>query len=146
MNVVHAYPLRNPPTTMELRELLDAVACGFPSPAQDYEQGPIDLTELLVEDAAATFLVRVSGTSMILAGIDDGDVVLVDRSKVPRAGDIVVAVLDGDFTIKRLIRERGTWALHAESSEWPDIVVDELSELVIWGVVTVSFRFHRPRK
>ena len=83
---------------------------------------------------------------MILAGIDDGDVVLVDRSKVPRAGDIVVAVLDGDFTIKRLIRERGTWALHAESSEWPDIVVDELSELVIWGVVTVSFRFHRPRK
>lgn len=127
-------------------QLLDAVPCGFPSPAQDYDEGPIDLTQLLVEDEAATFLVRVAGTSMVDAGIEDGDVVLVDRSKTPRDGDVVVAVLDGDFTIKRLVRQRGAWALRAESSEWPDVTVDELSELMIWGVVTVSFRFHRPRR
>ena len=146
MKIVDLSPVASPLTLVPLAQMLDAVACGFPSPAQDYEQNPIDLTEMLVEDPAATFLVRVAGTSMTLAGIDDGDVVLVDRSKVPHAGDVVVAVLDGEFTIKRLVRERGTWALRAESTEWPDVVVDELSELVIWGVVTVSFRFQRPRR
>lgn len=81
---------------------------------------------------------------MVDAGIYDGDVLLVDRSKTPRERDVVVAVLDGEFTIKRLVRRRGTWALQAENVDHPDIVVDELSELSLWGVCTVSFRFHRP--
>lgn len=83
---------------------------------------------------------------MIDAGIYDGDVVIVDRSKTAHSGDVVVAILDGDFTIKRLVRERGTWALRAENSVWPPVVVDELSTLEIFGVVTVSLRFHRSRR
>lgn len=141
---VYAYPVVAKSTVV--RQLLDAVPAGFPSPAQDYDAGPIDLTELLIEDQAATFLVRVAGTSMIDAGIYDGDVVIVDRSKTAHSGDVVVAILDGDFTIKRLVRERGTWALRAENSEWPAVVVDELSTLEIFGVVTVSLRFHRSRR
>lgn len=136
------YPVRV--TAVQLRAPLDAIACGFPSPAQDYDDGPIDLTKILVDDEAATFLVRAAGSSMVDAGIYDGDVLLVDRSKNPRERDVVVAVLDGEFTIKRLVRRRGTWAVQAENVDHPDIVVDELSELSLWGVVTVSFRFHRP--
>ncbi|KDA04519.1 peptidase S24 [Microbacterium sp. CH12i] len=141
---LYAYPVSVSP--IQLGQLLDAVPAGFPSPGQDWDAGPIDLTELLIDDQAATFLVRITGTSMIGAGIYDGDVAIVDRSKSPRSGDVVVAILDGDFTIKRLLRERGTWALRAENAEWPDVVVDELSTLEIFGVVTVSMRFHRSRR
>lgn len=144
--VVPLYAYSVTADSISLPQLLDAVPAGFPSPAQDYDAGPIDLTELLIEDQAATFLVRVSGTSMVDAGIHDGDVVIVDRSKTALSGDVVVAILDGDFTIKRLVRERGTWALRAENAEWPDVVVDELSTLEIFGVVTVSLRFHRSRR
>lgn len=120
-----------------------AIACGFPSPAQDYYDGPIDLTEMLVEDREATFIVRASGHSMTGAGISDGDELLVDRSKRPRDGDVVVAVLDGQLTIKRLHVSAGGVILKSESSEHPDIVVPELSELVIWGVATFSIHHLR---
>lgn len=80
----------------------EAIQCGYPSPAQDYYDGPIDLTERLVEDQAATFIVRAAGESMIGAGVSAGDEILVDRSRRPRDGDVVVAVLDGELTIKRL--------------------------------------------
>lgn len=113
-----------------------AVACGFPSPAQDYYEGPLDLTEMLIEDQAATFVVRASGESMTAAGISDGDELLVDRSIRPRSGDVVVAVLDGDLTLKRLeVTPQGV-VLRAENADHPDIVVDELSELEVWGVAT----------
>ena len=113
-----------------------AVNAGFPSPAQDYYDGPIDLTEMLDEDQAATFVVRASGNSMTGAGIDDGDELLVDRSKRPRDGDVVVAVLDGQLTIKRLQITPTGVTLRSENAEHPDIIVPELSELVIWGVAT----------
>lgn len=113
-----------------------AVACGFPSPAQDYYDGPIDLTEMLVDDQAATFVVRASGHSMTGAGISDGDEILVDRSKQPRDGDVVVAVLDGQLTIKRLQITATGVTLRSENAASPDIAVPELSELVIWGVAT----------
>lgn len=100
---LYAYPVSVSP--IQLGQLLDAVPAGFPSPGQDYDAGPIDLTELLIDDQAATFLVRITGTSMIGAGIYDGDVAIVDRSKSPRSGDVVVAILDGDFTIKKAGRE-----------------------------------------
>lgn len=119
-----------------LRVAPAAVACGFPSPAQDYYDGPIDLTEMLVDDQAATFVVRASGHSMTGAGISDGDEILVDRSKQPRDGDVVVAVLDGQLTIKRLQVTAAGVTLRSENAEHPDIAVPELSELVIWGVAT----------
>ena len=113
-----------------------AVAAGFPSPAQDYFEGDIDLTEMLVDDQAATFIVRVAGESMMDAGISNGDELLVDRSKTPRDGDVVVAVLDGELTVKRLRLTNAGVVLQADNSEHPDIVVSELSELSIWGTVT----------
>ena len=113
-----------------------AVACGFPSPAQDYYDGPIDSTDMLVDDQAATFIVRASGHSMTGAGISDGDELLVDRSKRPRHGDIIVAVLDGELTIKRLELSPAGVVLRAENTAHPDIVVPELSDLQVWGVAT----------
>jgi len=113
-----------------------AVACGFPSPAQDYYDGPIDLTSMLVEDQAATFIVRASGHSMTGAGISDGDELLVDRSKRPQHGDVIVAVLDGELTVKRLELTAAGVVLRSENSEHPDIVVAELSDLQVWGVAT----------
>lgn len=113
-----------------------AVACGFPSPAQDYYDGPIDLTDMLVEDHAATFIVRAAGHSMTGAGISDGDELLVDRSKRPQHGDIVVAVLDGELTVKRLELTPVGVVLRSENAQHPDILVPELSDLQIWGVAT----------
>lgn len=111
-----------------------AVACGFPSPAQDYYDGPIDLTDMLVDDRAATFIVRASGHSMTGAGISDGDELLVDRSKHPQHGDIVVAVLDGELTVKRLELTAAGVVLRSENAEHPDIIVPELGDLQVWGV------------
>lgn len=113
-----------------------AVACGFPSPAQDYYDGPINLTEMLVKDDAATFIVRASGDSMAGVGIGDGDELLVDRSIEPRHGDVIVAVLDGELCIKRLEVTPTGVILRAENNRHPDITVRELSDLRVWGVVT----------
>ena len=88
-------------------KLSGSVVAGFPSPAEQYMEPPLDLNELLVKRPAATYFVRVSGDSMTGAGINDGDILVVDRSLRPADGDIIIACVDGDFTVKRL-RERGT--------------------------------------
>lgn len=111
-----------------------AVECGYPSPAQDYYDGPLNLTASLIDDPAATFVVAASGEAMVGAGISDGDQLLVDRSKRPSPGDIVVAVLDGEFTVARLEVGRSGVVLRAEQPGLPDVCVAELSELNIWGV------------
>ncbi|MFK4761702.1 LexA family protein [Microbacterium sp. ZW T5_45] len=113
-----------------------SIACGFPSPAQDYYDGPISLTDMLIDDQAATFIVRASGHSMTGAGISDGDELLVDRSKHPQSGDVIVAVLDGELTVKRLELTPAGAMLRSENAEHPDIVVPELSDLQVWGVAT----------
>jgi DNA polymerase V len=113
-----------------------AVPAGFPSPAQDYFQGRIDLNKHLIKDITSTFLVRVSGHSMNGAAIFDGDELVVDRSIEPADGNVVVAIVDGELTIKRLRLEHGRVRLVAENPEYPDVVIPELSELSIWGVVT----------
>lgn len=115
-----------------------SVPAGFASPAQDYYDGELSLDEHLIEDRDATFVVRVSGHSMIAAGIFDGDELVVDRSKTPRDGDVVVAVLDGELTVKRLHVTRTGVVLQAENADYPDIEVPELSELTIFGCVTWS--------
>jgi DNA polymerase V len=113
-----------------------AVPAGFPSPAQDYFQGRIDLNKHLINDITSTFLVRVSGDSMTGAGISDGDELVVDRSLTPVDGNVVVAIIDDELTIKRLRLEPGRVRLAAENPNYPDVVVPELAELTIWGVVT----------
>ena len=113
-----------------------AVAAGFPSPAQDYFDGRIDLNAHLIKDITSTFVVRVTGDSMEGAGISDGDELIVNRALEPKDGSVVIAVLDGEMTVKRL-RITGTGVvLQAENPKYPDIRVPALSELTIWGVAT----------
>jgi len=132
-----------PATPLLLLAAVDAVPAGFPSPAQDYYDGPIDLTEMLIDDQAATFLVRAAGDSMLGAGISSGDEILVDRSKTPRDGDVVVAILDGELTLKRLSLTASGVTLRSENPAYPDIHVPALSDLQVWGVATYSLHHLR---
>ncbi|MDZ4351670.1 MAG: translesion error-prone DNA polymerase V autoproteolytic subunit [Arthrobacter sp.] len=113
-----------------------AVAAGYPSPAQDYFEGRIDLNAHLIKDVTSTYVVRVSGESMAGAGISDGDELIVNRALEPVDGSVVVAVLDGELTVKRLRITRAGVVLQAENPAYPDIVVPSLSDLLVWGVVT----------
>ncbi|MCU1515734.1 MAG: umuD [Pseudarthrobacter sp.] len=113
-----------------------AVAAGYPSPAQDYFDGRIDLNEHLIKDITSTFIVRVTGDSMERAGISDGDELIVNRALEPKDGSVVIAVLDGELTVKRLRLTATGVVLQAENPRYPDIRVPGLSELTIWGVAT----------
>lgn len=111
------------------------VPAGFPSPAEDYAEGRLDLNEYLVAHEAATFYVRVQGHSMSESGILDGDILAVDRALEPRHGDTVLAVIDGELTVKRLQREAGGVRLVASHPDFPPIEPKPGQELIIWGVV-----------
>lgn len=115
---------------------LAGVPAGFPSPSQDYSDTKIDLTQMLIRDELASFIVRVSGDSMEGAGIYDGDELIVDRSIEPRDGHVVIAIVDGEMTVKRLQITTTGVVLQAENAEYPDVIVAEISDLVIWGVAT----------
>jgi DNA polymerase V len=112
------------------------VAAGYPSPAQDYFDGRIDLNEHLIKDITSTYVVRVTGNSMEGAGISDGDELVVNRALEPTDGSVVVAVLDGELTIKRLRITPTGVVQQAENPAYPDIHVPALSELTVWGVAT----------
>ena len=113
-----------------------AVSAGFPSPASDYEQDRLDLNKHLVKNPAATFFVRVTGDSMIGAGIHDGDLLVVDRSIEPRDKYIVIAVLDGELTVKRIRINRGKIRLVPENESYFAHEVTGDNEFEVWGVVT----------
>ena len=113
---------------------LSRVEAGFPSPADDYLEGVLDLNDFCIEDEAATFFVRASGQSMIGAGIHDGDLLVVNRARRAQDQDIVIASLGGDLTVKRLVRKEGRWWLMPESAQHMPIEVN--MELEVWGVVT----------
>jgi len=115
-------------------------SCGFPSPADDYLDQPLDFNELIIENPAATFAVRVSGDSMVGAGIFPGDIAVVNRAKTPSDRCIVVALLNGEFTIKRY-RQRGTriW-LEADNPAFTDIEITEHSCFEVWGVISRCVR------
>lgn len=115
-----------------------SISAGFPSPADDYIEDRLDLNELLVNNKSATFFLRVKGDSMINAGIHDGDIIVVDRSVQPVNRSIVVAVVDGELTVKRLITGNGIAELHAENPRYAPICLQEGQDLTIWGVVTSS--------
>ncbi len=117
---------------------IESVAAGFPSPAGDYMDVGIDLNEQLIRHPASTFFLRVSGHSMTEAGIQDGDLLIVDRSLDPKPGHIVVAVLDGDFTLKRLRRKKEDLYLEPENSNYPAIDLRRYGDVQIWGVAIYS--------
>ena len=114
------------------------VAAGFPSPADDYVEDQLDLNQLLVQNKPATFFLRVKGDSMVNAGIHDGDIIVVDRSIEPADRSVVVAVVDGELTVKRLIMRNHIAELHAENHGFAPLQFKEGQELTIWGVVTSS--------
>jgi DNA polymerase V len=112
------------------------VSAGFPSPADDYVEKNLDLNELLVQKPAATFFVRAQGDSMLGAGIHPNDILVVDRSIEAVTGKVVICALNGELTVKRLVRVNEQWQLKAENSDYPDLVIYEELDMVIWGVVT----------
>lgn len=123
-------------------QLFDAkVPAGFPSPAADHAQKPIDLNQHLFINPTASYLFRVSGTSMNGIGIYDGDTIIVDRSIEAKHNHIVLAVVDNTFTVKRLYKRANEVKLIAENDGFKEITFSEFQELTIWGVVT--FNLHR---
>lgn len=139
--MLHDVPLATLLSSLPVPLLGRWVPAGFPSPADDYLEGQIDLATFLIERPASTFLMRVSGLSMVGAGILDGDYVVVDRSVEPRTGHIVVAICNGEMTIKRLhILARRHAVLRAENPEFPEWTICEETPAEIWGVVVGSFR------
>ncbi|WP_021028645.1 LexA family transcriptional regulator [Comamonas sp. B-9] len=113
-----------------------SVRAGFPSPAEDFAVSRLDIGALLVKHPQATYLLRVAGPSMREFGIDDGDLVAVDRALQARHGCIVVAVIEGEFTVKKLFKAAGMVKLKAGNPTYPDITPKEGQSLEIWGVVT----------
>ena len=112
------------------------ISAGFPSPAADYEEGKLDLNKHLVKNPPATFFVRVSGDSMEGAGIHDGDLLIVDRSIEPKSGKVVIAVVDGQLTVKRLRISRGKYSLVPENDNYPIQKITKDMEFEVWGIVT----------
>jgi len=123
------------PTRVPLPFYLNSVQAGFPSPAEDYVDATLDLNEFLIERPSATYFVRVSGDSMINAGINSGDILIVDRSKTAHHGAIVVAQVDNDFTVKRLQYDNGKVNLCPENDAFKTITIAD-DQLVTMGVVT----------
>jgi DNA polymerase V len=119
----------------ETRLLSHRISAGFPSPAADYAEEGLDLNHYLVQNKPATFMFTVKGDSMMGAGICDGDKVVVDKALKPKHKDIVVAVVDGEYTIKRLYQLRGRIELQPENPSYQPITFNEGKELQIWGVV-----------
>jgi DNA polymerase V len=121
---------------LPLSSFVVAVSAGFPSPADDHIDKNLDLNEHLIKHPAATFYVRVSGDSMINAGIHDGDLLIVDKSLKAKDGSVVVAILNGEFTVKRLRLSKFGISLVAENNSYPEIHIKEGMDFEVWGVVT----------
>ena len=112
------------------------VSAGFPSPADDYIERLLDLNELLIKNPPATFFVKVAGDSMTGAGINDGDILIVDRSIEATNRKIVIAAVNGELTVKRLVKKNTSCSLVAENSNYESLEINEESQCEIWGVVT----------
>ena len=117
---------------------LSDVSAGFPSPADDYIERNLDLNEHLIQNPAATFFVRVGGDSMTGAGINHGDILIVDRSLDPANGKIIIAIVNGELTVKRLVKTADSCNLIAENPAYESIEVSTDSDFEVWGVVTFA--------
>ena len=135
----HPIPVASAPVWLGLAG--DTVSAGFPSPAEDFAVNRVDLTAKLITHPQATFLLRVSGESMREAGIFDGDTLVVNKALKPRHGQIVVAVVDGEFTVKQLYQRAGRIKLLPANSTYPEIRPKDGQTIEIWGVVTASVKW-----
>ena len=123
-------------TKLDLPLFVTGISAGFPSPADDYIDRKLDLNELLITHPAATFFVRVEGNSMINAGIHSGDILVVDRALEPNNNNIVLAILDGEFTVKRIKKLKNDLYLMPENPDFEPIKIGEETNFEVWGVVT----------
>jgi len=127
---------------LELLFADQGIRAGFPSPAQDYMSDSIDLNQELIRHPATTFYARAVGDSMKGCGIDDGDLLVIDKAIDPREGDIVVAYIDGEFTLKKVKLEPDgscLWLIPA-NDEYPPIKVTDENDFIIWGVLTYNIK------
>ncbi len=116
-----------------------SVAAGFPSPAETYSETPLDLNRLLISKPHATFYVRVRGDSMVDVGIYNNDLLIVDRSTLePKNGQIIVASVNGEFTLKRFIKTTDGVYLKAENPKYPPIYIDDSVDFQVWGIATYT--------
>jgi DNA polymerase V len=125
-----------PPESRQVLPLFARISAGFPSPADDFAEASLDLNELCISHPAATFFVRVVGESMILAGIFPGDILIVDRSLTAKNDNIVVAAVEGDFTVKRFRRTGESVELIPENESMVPVSFTARDDVLIWGVVT----------
>ena len=123
-------------STLEAILISSGISAGFPSPADDFKQDRISLDRELIKNKEATFFARVNGQSMVDAGLDDNDLLVIDRSLEPGNNKIAVCLIDGEFTVKRLKVEKSRVWLQPENPSYKPIEVNEESQLVIWGIVT----------
>lgn len=140
---MHQLPIQLPAIGIAPIHLLlfsHKVAAGFPSPADDYIEGRLSLDEHLIQHKDSTFFVRAKGDSMVGAGIFDGDLLVVDKSLNPVSGDIVIAVVDGGLTVKRLIKRGEIVTLKPENHRFLEIEFKDGQELQVWGVVTSAVK------
>lgn len=138
--VSHSKPIALSDVQTLILQIKNRVCAGFPSPAEDLGAERIDLSKVLIKHPQATFLLKASGHSMVEAGIFDNDILVVDRAVKPRHNHIVVAVVDGDFTVKRLYQRAGQVKLKAANPTFADITPKDGQEIVVWGVVTATIK------
>ena len=139
-------PVSCDPSPLILPVAGDCVRAGFPSPAEDFQVERLDLTTILVSHPQATFFLRLRGDSMHDAGLFDGDLLVVNRALKPVNGDVVIAVVDGEFTCKTLWLKFGRMKLVAANPTYPEIVPKEGQTIEVWGVVTASIKRFRGAK
>lgn len=125
----------------QLNLFASQVPAGFPSPAEDFLEKRLDLNAYLIKNQSATFLIKVHGNSMINAGIFDGDMLVIDRSVQPSSGKIVLGVLNGEFTVKRIEKRKNKLFLIPENENFEPIEITSEMDFKIWGVVT--FAIHK---
>ncbi|MDC1385916.1 translesion error-prone DNA polymerase V autoproteolytic subunit [Candidatus Thioglobus sp.] len=133
---VEVFLTKDNPTELSIPIFTSRVQAGFPSPADDHLEDALDLNTHLIHHKEATFFVKAQGDSMLGAGIQQGDILIVDKSLNAKSGKIVIAVVDGEFTVKRLHKYKGSITLKAENPDFEDIKIGGTDELIIWGVVT----------
>ena len=118
--------------------LSDSISAGFPSPADDYTEENIDLNDHLISNPFSTFFLRVKGDSMVNAGINDKDLIIVDKSLTAKPGNIIIAMIDGEFTVKRLSIKNNELYLKSENNNYPNFRFKNHLDIQIWGVVIYS--------
>jgi DNA polymerase V len=121
---------------LEIPYISSGIKAGFPSPAADFDGSRISIDQIVVKNATATFYAKANGSSMIGAGIDDGDILVIDKSIEPQDGKIAVCFIDGEFTVKRIKVQENSLLLLPENSLFEPIEVTQENDFIIWGIVT----------